>query len=252
MNNIVIHDTAEVIITDLVDGRVVLNAEAQLAGIAGAISEEDLRGGIGNRKLYRIRTDKEITLTMRSALANVEYWAMTQGVTVDEAGTARITAYRTLPVADGAIDVSAIAGEIVPGDDGRTYITVTQANGTQEAVEPTENTVAVTGYNDGDKVNVFYQKEVIGNSISIDSTKFSHKYKVEMRTIAYDVETAQVQSDIYFIFPETIPSGEFDISLENGSVYTPEITFSVVNASGSNEMGQIIEVARTEDETETP
>ena len=193
---------------------------------------------------------------MRSALANVEYWAMTQGVTVDEAGTARITAYRTLPVADGAIDVTGIMGEVVTGDDGTAYVTVTQANGTQETVAPTDNggvlSVPVTGYNDGDKVNVFYQREVIGNSISIDSTKFSHKYKVEMRTIAYDVETAQVKSDIYFIFPETIPSGEFDISLENGSVYTPEITFSVVNATGSNEMRQIIEVARTEDETETP
>ena len=91
---------------------------------------------------------------------------------------------------------------------------------------------------------MFFQQEVTGKSVNIDSNKFSGKYKVEMRTIASDLDSAQVTSDIYFLFPETIPAGEFDISLENGSVYTPEISFSVMNPIGSSEMGEIIEVAR--------
>ena len=255
MGKIVIHDTADVTITDLVTGKVVLNAEAQLAQITGAISEEDLKGGIGNRKLYKIRTDKEVNLTMRSAVADVEYWAMTQGVAVNDKGKAFVTEKIVAKVAQ---DEDTTALEIVLPDANSVTLgtAVVELKGVQEKdlptftslTDPLKKAVDLSGatetYNEGDEVTVYYQKEVTGKQIKIDSNKFSGKYKVEMRTIAYDLDTATVTSDIYFLFPETIPAGEFDISLENGSVYTPEISFSVINPIGSSEMGQIIEVSR--------
>ncbi len=245
MGKIVIHDTADVTITDLNTGKVVLNAEAQLAQITGAISEEDLKGGIGNRKLYKIRTDKEVNLTMRSAIADVEYWAMTQGVAVDQAGVAKVTANETLKGIDNTFTVHTIADpDLVEADGAKVTINGVQTDlpiATGGVIDLTTLVATLTGKVD---VQVFYQKEVTGKLIKIDSNKFAGKYKVEMRTIAYDLDTATVTSDIYFLFPETIPAGEFDISLENGSVYTPEISFSVMNPIGSSEMGEIIEVAR--------
>lgn len=253
MGKIVIQDTADVTITDLVTGKVVLNAEAQLAGIQGSISEEDLQGGIGNKKLYKIRTDKAIDLSMRSAVADIEYWAMTQGVAVEQNGKATFTANTTGVVVQ---DTTTTTNEIVLPDGalaGKAQVEL--ADGTQESLDvvtsltaPTKKAVDLSSVVGtvavGDKLRVFYQEEVEGQRISIDSTKFAGKYKVEMKTIAYDLDTATVTADVLFKFPETIPSGEFDISLENGSVYSPEINFSVINPKGADEMGEIVLVKR--------
>lgn len=249
MGKIVIHDTADVTITDLATGKVVLNAEAQLAQVTGAISEEDLKGGIGNRKLYKIRTDKEVNLTMRSAVADVEYWAMTQGVAVDHAGVAVVTEKATGKVAGKEIviaDADALLGATAKVEiDGIQTELPTIASTTEPTKQAIDLATLTPVLTEGTNVSYFYSKEVTGKQIKIDSNNFAGKYKVEYKTIAYDLETAQVTSDIYFIFPETIPAGEFDISLESGSVYTPEISFSVMNPIGSSEMGQIMEVART-------
>lgn len=245
MGKIVIHDTADVTITDLKTGKVVLNAEAQLAQITGAISEEDLKGGLGNRKLYKIRTDKEVNLTMRSAIADVEYWAMTQGVAVDEAGVATVTANETLKAVDSTFTTHTIAdADLIEAEGAKVTINGVQTDVAIATGGVIDLTALVTGLTGKTDVQVFFQKEVTGKQVKIDSNQFAGKYKVEMRTIAYDLETATVTSDIYFLFPEAIPAGEFDISLENGSVYTPEISFSVMNPIGSSEMGEIIEVAR--------
>lgn len=250
MGKIVIQDTADVTITDLETGKVVLNAEAQLAGIKGSISEEDLKGGIGNKKLYKIRTDKAIDLAMRSAVADIEYWAMTQGVAVEENGKGRFTANtKGIVVVDSATSVNEI---VLP--DGAIVGTKAQVelpDGTQETLnvvvsltDKTKKAVELAGakgtFKAGQELHVFYQEEVEGQRISIDSTKFAGKYRVEMKTIAYDLDTAKVKADILFDFPETIPSGEFDISLENGNVYTPEINFAVINPKGADEMGSIL------------
>lgn len=244
MGKIVIQDTADVYIEDITTGKVVLNAEAQLAGIAGSISEEDLRGGIGNGKIFKIRSDKDITLTMRSAVADMEYWAMTQGVAVDETGTATVDKFEKVKVTDnaGALEIT-----LTKAKAGLTTARLNDLDGSQEEVAVTTNKITVPVGSDlkaGDETFVFWKEAVTGRSISIDSTKFSSKYAVTFRTIAYDVSTAKVISDIYFIFPETLPSAEFDISLENGSVYTPEITFSALTPLGETEIGKIIDVPR--------
>lgn len=255
MGKIVIQDTADVTITDLVSGKVVLNAEAQLAGIQGSISEEDLQGGIGNKKLYKIRTDKAIDLSMRSAVADPEYWAMTQGVAVEQGGTMKVTSNFIGTVEEDSLAVNVIFLPLGTTASVGDKVRASMTDGTQEefdVISATNTAIpAVTGLAVdlstvvapvalGDKLQVFYKEDITGQRISIDSTKFSNKYEVEMKTIAYDLETAKVTADIYFQFPETIPSGEFDISLENGSVYSPEINFSVLNPKGEDEMGAIL------------
>ena len=255
MGKYVIQDTADVIITDITTGKVVLNAEAQLAGITGSISEEDLQGGIGNKKLHKIRTDKSIDLTMRSAFANPEYWAMTQGVAIENGKVIVTEAFRGKVVEDtgtSAYEIVLPTGAVTTATTAK----VTMPDGTQETLPivtsltaPTQKAVdlATTAFNltGGETLDVFFKSEKQGEKISIDATKYSTKYAVEMRTIAYDPTTATVGADIYFIFPETIPSGEFDISLENGTVYTPELSFSVMSPIGSDEMGEIAIIPRT-------
>src|SRR5699024_1307762 len=81
---------------------------------------------------------------------------------------------------------------------------------------------------DGEEVAVAYSKDVEGETVILDATKFSKNYKVTYRTIVYSVDTNEVVADLYFVFPNASPSGEYELSLENGQAYTPELNFSVM------------------------
>lgn len=240
----IIHDTADIVVTRKSDGHVVLNTHAQLASISQSISEEFLKGGIGNKNLFLIRSDKEVNLSMRSATFDMEYLSMTQGVAIDEAGTATITKIENLLVADNA----GILEATLVGTPANGTAVVIGSDGKQESSAVTGKVVTVaTGVAlEGETVQVLYQEVVTGNTITMDSTKFSEKYKVEYRTIEYSLETSKIVNDIYFVFDEVIPSGAFELSLENGSAYTPEIDFMVLNPANSNVIGRIIQVPHVE------
>ena len=75
----VLQDVADVTIRDKETGMVVATTEAQMSSISQTISEEDLRGGIGNGRVFLIRSDKTIDLTLRSATFDPLYLAITQG-----------------------------------------------------------------------------------------------------------------------------------------------------------------------------
>ena len=243
MAKTVIQDVAEVIITDKVTGKRVITAEAQLSGISQAISEEDLRGGIGNKRVFLIRSDKTIDLSIRSATFDSEYMAMTQGVVIKEDDTAELIRYEELTVKDSKVT---IAKEAVEGT-----VQIMNAKGVYEEVEAGDVTgkevsVSADLAKDEEVVSVTYRFETDARSLAFDATKFSSKYEVQYRTIQYDLDTAKVHSEIYFVFYEAIPSGAFEMSLENGTVYTPEINFSVVAPKGDNVMGHYYEVETEE------
>ena len=245
----VIQDVADVIIRDKETGMVVATTEAQMSSIEQTISEEDLRGGIGNGRVFLIRSDKTINLTMRSATFDPLYMAITQGVEakekavkvtrvkvgeVDGAGTIKIP-YE--PMEGGVITARSLkTGKQIKLEDTAVVdrvVTVPIADA------DTEVALALKA---GDKVTITYQILIAGSAITFDSSKFSKKYEVEYRTIAYDQDTGRPDTELYFIFPEVIPSGAFTMSLENGSVYTPEFTLSVNAPVGSTEMGEFISV----------
>lgn len=170
---------------------------------------------------------------------NAEWLSMTQGVSF-EAGTALITKIEEVRV---ATDTFTLVG--VP-EDGT--VTVTYGTKTETGVEySTGISTALTaiGAGDGDEVTVSYQVEITGEKMEFDAQKFSSKVAIEMRTIAYDIDTAAVYSDIYFIFPSCLGSGDFSMSFEAGSVITPEISFSVLQEPHTTVMGEMIEVVRT-------
>src|SRR5699024_10947564 len=88
---------------------------------------------------------------------------------------------------------------------------------------------------DGEDVQVIIEEEVIGKSVKMHSDRFAEKYKVQYQTIVYDAKAEAVVADLYIVFNEVSPSSAFDMSLENGTAYTPELTFRAT----SNEGGEI-------------
>lgn len=237
-----IMDTADVVFKRKSDGKVVFTAEAQLAGLAGEISEDDVFGGIGNKKIAKIRSQKNITLTVRTALFDLEYLSMTQGVAITN-GTANV--YKTdtdLTVTDtaGVLGITVVGTPI----DNKVTLTNTKGETTNVVATAKKVTVPTSFAAKDERVSAMYKESVTGNIVRLDSKTFSENYEVEYHTIAYNPATNQVVSDVYFQFDNALPSGSFDLSLENGNALAPEITFDALAPLNGSEIGRIIEVNR--------
>lgn len=250
-SRVLINDTAEATFTRISDGHKVLMHETQLASLSQTVSEEKLKGGIGNGTIALLRTDKEMELSVRNALWDAEYLAMTQGTVFTDAGDILVTKkYRGTVTATGALDALEIKVEDTEGKP----VTSLTATGTVIADEKGQfKDIAIdAGIIDaatdlatlaaGDKVEILVEEKVAAGSevATFDSKKFGEKYRAEYFTIAYDPDTMEVVQNIYIIFDEVVPSGNFDMSFENGTAMTPEINFTVTNPKGSSVLGRIV------------
>lgn len=238
-----INDTADVVFTRKSDGKKIFTAEAQLASISQAITEEKLKGGIGNKTVALLRSDKEITLQVRNALFDLAWLSMTQGVAVDESGQAKVNfKEEDLTVADnaGTLEVT------LTGTPSDTTAQIINSKGEVAEATITGSTVIVpVGHAlAGEKVVVSYLKDVTGNLVSFDSKRFSENYAVEYHTIEYNPENNQIVADLYIQFDNTVPSGSFDLSFENGSAISPELSFEALASATGSEIGRMIEVPR--------
>ncbi|PLR99646.1 hypothetical protein [Bacillus sp. T33-2] len=243
MTKLLISDTADAVIRRKSDGHVFISAETQLTSLAQSLGiNEKIFGGIGNKPLAIMRGQKEITSTLRNAFFDLELLSMTQGVAIDEDGTASV--YKRdddLTVTDnaGALEVTitdtTVTTVYVRNKDG---VTVSATAATGKVTVPTGHAVA------NDKVSVTYKKSVTGNVVTFDADKFSEAYEIEYHTIGYDPATNQVVKDIYIQLDNAVPSADFEMSFENGTAIAPEITFDALTPPNSREIGRIIEVDR--------
>lgn len=237
-----INDTCEVIFKRKSDGKLVFTAESQLASISQQITEEKLKGSIGNKVISLIRSDKEISLKVKNALFDLDFLAMTQGVSVQSNGTATVyTKEENLSVTGSGSLTATIIGTPVG-----TSVTVINAKGDSQTTTVATKVVSIpNGFAvAGDKVTVVYPQSVTGNVLSLDSKKFSEQYSCEYHTIEYNPSDNTVIADLYIQFDSVLPSGQFDLSFENGNALTPELDFTVLTPVTSSEMGRIIEVKR--------
>lgn len=238
-----ISDTCEVVFKRKSDGKLVITAEAQLASISQQIQEEKLKGGIGNKTIALLRSEKEITLKVKNALFDMDFLSMTQGVAVNSAGTATVFEREdNLKIADDAgSNKVTITGTPASGTSS---VTVIHADGSTEEAMVSAKTVTVTQGSAGDLVSVIYPTTVTGNMIVLDAQKFSEQFSVEYHTIEYDPNTNLVVADLYIQFDSVLPSGAFELSFESGTAITPELDFTVLTPATATELGRIIEVNR--------
>ena len=242
MEELYIADVAEVTFEDKATGDVAFLGNGQITGLTGSEEEEKIFGGIGNRHIYSIRHSKELELNITNATFDLEYLAMTQGEQISNKTTTVVEFEKNLVVEGGEVQLK--DNSFNGGVKIRVGRNTTDAEAIQGVVTIPESAAV-----DGEEVAVAYSKDVEGETVILDATKFSKNYKVTYRTIVYSVDTNEVVADLYFVFPNASPSGEYELSLENGQAYTPELNFSVMAERGENELGRIIQVPR---ETATP
>lgn len=234
-------DTCDVVFRRKSDKHVVFSYETQLASLSGTLSEEIIRGGIGNKPLYPLRHSKEVSLTARNGLFDLEWLAMSQGVKI-EGKTVQVTKVeKGLKVVDntGILEV-----EITGTPVGNT-VRIINGREQEDAAVVGGNVTIPEGFAvAGDLVVVEYKEEIQGDVVEIDADAFSENYEVEYHTIAYSKKTNKVIKDLYFQFDNVLPSGAFDLSFENGSASTPEMTFNCYANDTDGAIGRVVEKLR--------
>lgn len=226
-------DVADVTFKRKSDGHIVFTSEAQMSSLSQTVDEEAIQGGIGSKTLYTVKSNKQMELSVRNATFNLEWLAMTQGVKVEDGGVATVMKDYTVDVAEGAATVDAPDGTVTIVNEDKESQTAEAADGS--VTIPTDFAA------DGESITVIAEEEVIGKSVEIRSDKFSEKYEVQYKTIVYDNSTDKHVHDLYINFYEVSPSSAFDLSLENGTAFTPELTFTAM-ANKQSEIGKMIQV----------
>ena len=243
MSKLLIIDTADAVMKRKSDGKVFVTSEAQLASISQSLGIDDkVYGGIGNKPLAIMKGQKEITSSLRSALYDQNFLALTQGVAVED-GTA--TVYKDekgLKVTgDGGTLSVTISGDPI---DDVAYITNAGGDTLEATVSGKTVTIPEGHAKAGDLVAVRYQEEVTGEIVRLDGDKFAEAYEIEYHTIGYDPATNKVVKDIYIQLDHVVPGGDFELSFENGNAIAPEITFEAMVNPGTDNIGRVIEVTR--------
>lgn len=226
-------DVADVTFKRKSDGHIVFTSEAQMSSLSQTVDEETIQGGIGSRTLYTVKSNKQMELSVRNATFNLEWLAMTQGVKVEDSGVATIMKDHVVVVEDGTVTVAELNGEVTIINEDKVSKKVTATAGSI--------TVPADFAKDGEEIVVVSEEEVTGKTVEIRSDKFAEKYEVQYKTIVYDNATDEHVHDLYIYFNEVSPSSAFDLSLENGTAFTPELTFTAM-ANKNNEIGKMIQV----------
>lgn len=239
-----IFDTADVVVERKSDGEVFVSTETQMASITQSLGiDEKIFGSIGNKPLAIIKGQKEVSASFRNAFYNQKILEMTQGVKVVEDGTATVPQIeKGLLVVENASNLEVT----LTGTPVGTTAHVTNPDGSTISAAITSKVVTIpTGHaSAGEYVNVTYDVTVTGDILELESDKFSGAYKITYSTIAMDSVTNQVVKDIIIQLDHVVPTGDMEISLENGSAIAPEITFDCLAAPNTNKIGRIIEKDR--------
>lgn len=242
MTELVVMDTVNVLLKRKSDGHLVAKTRTQMGSISQTVTSDRLYGAIGNQTIAILESQKEITLSFRNALFDLDYLSMTQGVAI-EGKTVTIRKTEELTVVDnaGALEVT------ITGTPVGTSVVVFDEDGTQQEVAHTTKKVVVPeGYAAvaGDIITVSYEETATAEVVTLDSAKFSELYEIQMSTICYDPDTMKVVKDLYIQFDQVKPAGEFDLSFENGTAITPELSLTALTPKGTTEMGRIFTVDR--------
>lgn len=237
-----IQDTCEVFITDNQTEDVVGIGYAQISGLDISVESTPMRGGIGNKLAYTIKSSKDVVLNITSATMKPEFLSIMQGGTwkttdvndsVVRTFVGKVTGTGTdlevkIPAEIKPLNIASFRVEDTDGVQEFAFVTATG-----DAIEiPTGFTAKA-----GDELEVFYLKPVDGRKFEIDTSKFGKRYRIDYNTLCYDRETEQPHSEISFVFPQASAEGNVSMSFQNGEAWIPEMTFNVATPKGSNVLG---------------
>lgn len=244
--NLYVQDSAEVLIRNKMTGNIVAVGCASTAGLNITVDSTPIKGGLGNKTCYMIKSSKDIELTVDSSTYQNEFLEMLQGGTHEKDVESKVQARSTGTVID---ELGTLTFELPTKHIDVTNIRLEDINGAQEDLVVAGGKVELPvdfKAKEGDKLTFFYTKTFTGTKFTIDAAKYGNKLEITMKTLCYDVESETVYSDLYWVFPSASPTGNLDLTMTAGEALVPSMTFTVTCPNGETEMGYKFEDIRDE------
>ena len=237
--SIFVQDSAQVFVENLETGKLMAVGCASVAGLNVETEQTEIRGGIGNKVCYTVKSSRNLTLNIETMVFQNDYLEMIIGGQHEDNVSTTVQSGGTVKVVDNAATLEVT----LPADQSTvTTIILEDTKGVQETITggvggvfavPTLNFDAV----EGDELQYFYQKEITGTKFTIDAAKFASKCKVTYRTLSYDVDTETAFSDIWYEFPSVSSNGSLDLSLNAGEAMATTMTFTATAPRGETALG---------------
>lgn len=253
LDNFILYDVAEAIITDKVSGEQFLNKFLTTSGITQSSSETEIRAGRGAGLIALIESEKSLEISLTNGVISKKWLEMQQGANFKEENIT-ITKTETLEVAETEVVApdpdAGIVGEYtytitLKGTPLNTAeVTVINCDGENET-NVTVGTGGITtlpaGFvKGGEKVTVIY-KAIVENAevLEIDSAVFPKGWELQLEVPAMDKCTQKVTHKVVFVFDNVRPSSSFDLSFAMGEAIAPEMTVKVMKSCCGTGLGKM-------------
>lgn len=166
---------------------------ATSANINRAISQEQLKAGIGNKTFYVMSVDDGITFSVTSGLHYADVYEIQTGQKFE----------------------------------AKTDLTW------NSVVEASDGTLTVTE-----------ETAQAGDVLDFKANAFPKISEVQLRTIAYDVETGDVAADVIYVFPRALADGNLNEEFGAGANKTQELNFTALVDTKTDSYGKMMIIPR--------
>lgn len=211
------------------------------AGLEKTVDTEDIRCGIGWGLSSIMYSNPDMSLTLTPAYWNEVFMEVQSGEEFDADKAVNVWTYETGTAVVAAADSTiTITGTPVGG-----IVKVQTLDGVSYPATFATATVTITGGAAlaGKTVQVLYQKAVTGDILTFKTDSYPKVMGVTLHTVAYDVETNEVVSDLYFTFDRVIGDGNLSMAMTGATNNVGEAMVRVLPTKG-NEFGKYISVPR--------
>ena len=212
------------------------------SGLEKTIDIEDIRCGIGSKLSGFVYSNPDMTITLTPAYFNEYFLELQSGEEFELAESINVWTYEYVKFSTATADVTAtitgtpVGGIVkVQGDDGTQYA-ATFATATVTVTGGATTLGAVNAY-------VLYQKAVTGDVLTFKADSYPEVVGLTLHTIAYDVDTNEIVSDLYFTFDKVLGDGQMSLGFALSTNATNEITLRVL-PNANNEFGKYQSVDR--------
>lgn len=239
MNNIVVHDVSEVFITDDNNDKTYFFGLTSSENVNQTLNQTPIRGGIGNKRVATISSDKDINFDVQTTLHNDAIYEIQSGSLF---GTEAITLLKqeTVQAVDSSGSITcAITGTPV-GD-----VTVLDKNGKEYVGAFATGKVTITSGVAGQYYTIVYNEaEASANVLDLNSESMPSTYHVQLHTIAYDPDTEEIVADLYWVFSKCLPDGNISAGYKSGENQQDTIKFNCEIPVGSKSYGKYAVIPR--------
>lgn len=235
-----VQDVAELFL-HLADGNTKFFGCMNTAGLEKTVDTEDIRCGIGWGLSSILYSNPDMSLTLTPAYWNEVFMEVQSGEEFVDAVATNVWTYETgtavLSTADATVTIT---GTPVGG-----VVKVQTMDGVSYPATFATSTVTITGGAAlaGKTVQVLYQKAVTGDILTFKTDSYPKVLGVTLHTVAYDIETNEIVSDLYFTFDRVVGDGNLSMAMTGATNNVGEVTVRVL-PTGDKEFGKYISVPR--------